>query len=52
MAELEGKASATEEAMSKMTPKAATEEIKGEEKSEKKFRTAHEDMLYNLNRAR
>ena len=52
VAELEGKAVATEEAMSKITPKAATEEIKGEEKSEKKFRTAHEDMLYNLNRAR
>ena len=52
VAELEGKNEVMQEAMSKMTPKAATEEIKGEEKSEKKFRTAHEDMLYNLNRAR
>ena len=52
VAELEGKASATEEAMSKMTPKAATEEIKGEEKSEKKFRNAHENFLYELNKAR
>lgn len=52
VAELEGKASATEEAMSRMTPAAATEEIKGEENTSKKFRSAHEEMIFNLNKAR
>ena len=53
VAALEGKTGETEEALRKMTSaKPATEEVKGEEKSVKKFRTAHEQMLYELNNAR
>ena len=53
VAVLEGKSEDTQEALRKMTAaKPAAEEIKGEEKSEKKFRNAHEKMLYELNKAR
>ena len=52
VAALEGKANNTEEALRAITPKPATEEIKGEETDTKKFRTAHQNMLYNLNKAK
>lgn len=50
---LEAKNGDMEEAMRKMsTAKTAAEEIKGEEKSEKKFRTAHDKFLFELNKSR
>lgn len=50
---LEAKNGDMEEAMRKMsTAKTAAEEIKGEEKSDKKFRTAHDKFLFELNKSR
>ena len=50
---LEAKNGDMEEAMRKMsTAKPAAEEIKGEEKSDKKFRTAHDKFLFELNKSR
>lgn len=50
---LEGKTGETEEALRKMSAaKPAHEEVKATEKAEKKFRNAHEQMLYELNKAR
>lgn len=49
---LEGKAGETEEALRKMSAaKPAHEEVKSNE-AKKTFRNAHEEMLYNLNKAR
>ena len=52
VSELEGKNETMQEAMSRMTPATATEEIKGEEKSAAKFRNAHDNFLFELNKAR
>lgn len=53
MDKLEGKADKTEEAMRKMNAaKTAHEEIKGEEKTDRKFKNEHEKFLYELNKAR
>jgi len=53
---LEGKAGETEETLAKMsklsTAKPAHEEIKDAAKPAAKFRTAHENFLYELNKAR
>ena len=49
---LEGKAGETEEALRKMSAaKPAHEEVKGNE-PKASFRNAHQEMLYNLNKAR
>lgn len=53
VAALEGKADKTEEAMRKMSAaKTAHEEVKGEEKTEKKFRNEHDKFLFELNKAK
>ena len=53
VAVLEGKSEDTQEALRKMTAaKPAAEEIKGEEKSAAKFRNAHENFLFELNKSR
>jgi vacuolar-type H+-ATPase subunit I/STV1 len=49
---LEGKAGETEEALRKMSAaKPAHEEVKSNE-AKQSFRNAHQEMLYNLNKAR
>lgn len=48
---LEGKSGETEEALRKMSAKPAHEEVKAAE-PKKAFRNAHQEMLYELNKAR
>lgn len=53
VAKLEGKTGETEEALRKMSAaKPAHEEVSQNKKAEKKFRSAHEQMLFELNAAR